>query len=115
MRVLLAVMLLFAVVLSGCARKKAAQAPTSASPRTGTTAVPKAVLGGIVTKVEPAARFVVLSFAPDQMPAIDQHLALYRHGAKVAEVRVSGPQRDNNIAADIVTGAPEEGDEARAE
>jgi hypothetical protein len=33
----------------------------------------------------------------------------------VAEVKVSGPQRDNNIVADIVTGTPEEGDEARTQ
>jgi hypothetical protein len=115
MRVLLAVMLLFALVLSGCARKKAAQAPTSASPHAGTAAAPNLALGGVVSRVEPVARFVVLSFPPDQMPAIDQHLTLYRHAAKVAEVKVSGPQRDNNIVADILKGEPEVGDEARAE
>jgi ABC-type Fe3+-hydroxamate transport system substrate-binding protein len=115
MRVLLAVMLLFALALSGCARNKAAQTPTSGSPRTGTATVRTAVLDGIVIKLEPAARFVVLSFPPDQMPAIDQRLTLYRLGAKVAEVKVSGPQRDNNIVADIVTGTPEEGDEARTQ
>jgi hypothetical protein len=116
MRLLPAVMLLFALVLSSCARKKPAQAPPSASPRAGTGAAPASiVLGGTVSKVEPASRFVVLSFPPSQMPAVDQRLSLYRHGAKVAEVKVSGPQRDNNIVADIVTGAPEEGDEVRVE
>jgi hypothetical protein len=49
------------------------------------------------------------------MPALDQQLNLYRKGAKVAEVKVTGPQRDKNIIADIVTGTPEVDDEARAD
>jgi hypothetical protein len=112
MRVLLAAVLLFAMVLCGCARKKAGQAPPS--PRAGRPTAPaKAAMGGIVSRVEPVGRFVVLSFPPDQMPAMDQSLNVYRHGAKVAQLKVSGPRRDNNIVADIVTGAPEVGDEAR--
>jgi len=114
MRVLLAVVLLFAVVMSGCAGKKPSQAP--ASPLAGRPNSPgKAAASGIVSRVEPVGRFVVLSFPPDQMPAVDQGLNVYRHGAKVAQVKVSGPRRDNNIVADIVTGAPEVGDEARAD
>ena len=116
MRVLLAVVLLFALALSGCARKKASQAPTTHAPRAGSHAAPsQTALGGIVSRVEPVARFVVLTFPPDQMPARDQGLNVYRHGRKVAEVKVSGPQRDNNIVADVVAGAPEVGDEARAD
>ena len=114
MRVLLAVVLLFAMVLSGCSRKKASQAPPA--PRAGrATASAKARVGGIVSRVEPVGRFVVLSFAPDQMPGIDQGLNIYRQGEKVAQVKVSGPRRDNNIVADIVAGAPQVGDEARAD
>ena len=114
MRVLLAVMLMFAMVLSGCAGKKASQSPPA--PRAGKTTGPaKAAVNGIISSVEPVARFVVVSFPPDQMPAVDQALSVYRHGAKVAQVKVSGPRRNNNIVADIVTGAPEVGDEARAD
>jgi hypothetical protein len=116
MRVLLAIVLLFALVASGCARKKAAQPHNAGSARAGTAAAPsETALAGEVSTVNPVARFVVLSFPLGQMPAIDQHLNLYRRGAKVAEVKVTGQQRGINIIADIVTGAPEVGDEARAD
>jgi hypothetical protein len=72
-------------------------------------------LAGEVSRVNPAARFVVLTFPSDQMPVMDQLLNLYRQGAKVAEVKVTGPQRGNSIVADMVGGAPEVGDEARAD
>jgi len=115
MRVLLAVILLFALVLSGCARHKAARQPTDGSPRAGTgTAASKAAVAGEVSRVNPVGRFVVLSFPLDHMPVMDQPLSLYRRGSKVAEVKVTGPQRGNSIVADIITGAPEAGDEARA-
>jgi hypothetical protein len=32
---------------------------------------------------------------------------------KVAEVKVTGPQRDNNIVADLVSGDAQVGDEVR--
>jgi hypothetical protein len=116
MRALLAVILLFALVPSGCARKKAAPLSTAGAPRAGAAVTPaKAGLAGEVSSVNPVARFVVLTFPRDQMPAMDQRLNLYRHNAKVAEVKVTGPRRDNHIIADIVTGAPEVGDEARAD
>jgi len=116
MRALLAVILLFALILSGCARKKPTQQPTASSPRTGTSAAPsKAALAGEVLRVNPVGRFVVLRFPRDQMPVMDQRLNLYRQGAKVAEVKVTNWQSGNNIVADIVTGAPEVGDEARAD
>lgn len=115
-------MLIFALVLSGCARKKAAPSGHAASPRPGAAASkksaapePKTALAGEVAKVDPVARFVVLSFSLDSMPALDQQLRLYRHGTKVGEVKVTGPQRDRNVVADILTGAPEVGDEVRAD
>ena len=81
--------------------------------REGADAPSKTVLAGEVVRVNAVARFVVLSFPLDQMPAMDQRLNLYRHGAKVAEVKVTGPQRDRNVVADILTGAPDVGDEVR--
>jgi hypothetical protein len=38
---------------------------------------------------------------------------LYRRGLKVAEVRIAGPQYDDNIVADVLEGEAELGDEAR--
>ncbi|MEI6391531.1 MAG: hypothetical protein WCT12_10555 [Verrucomicrobiota bacterium] len=120
MRVLFVVILLFAMAASGCARKKAPPPPGTGSPRArtagagkGADAPSKTVLAGEVVRVNAVARFVVLSFPLDQMPAMDQRLNLYRHGAKVAEVKVTGPQRDRNVVADILTGAPDVGDEVR--
>jgi hypothetical protein len=114
MRALLPTILLLAVVFSGCTRKKPAPSPTPGSPRAGAKTAPSnAALTSEVIRINPIGRFVVLSFALDHMPPRDQRLNLYRHGAKVAEVKVAGPQRGNNIVADIVSGAPEVGDEAR--
>jgi len=105
-------MLLFALVFSGCARNKAGRQPTDSS---AGAAAAKAAVAGEVSRVNPVGRFVVLSFPPDQMPVVDQPLSLYRRGSKVAEVKVTGPQRGNSIVADILSGAPEAGDEARAD
>ena len=116
MRALLVVILLFALACSGCAHKKPAQAATSPAPREGPEAkVVKTYPAGIVSRVAPVGRFVILTFPLAQMPAVAQRLVVYRQGAKVGEVRVSGPQRNNNIVADIVTGEPQVGDEVRGE
>jgi hypothetical protein len=61
----------------------------------------------------PQARFAVLNFAFGPMPALDQRLDVYRDGLKTGEVKVSGPQRDDNIVADMVEGNCQIGDEVR--
>jgi hypothetical protein len=71
---------------------------------------------GLVGKVEMVnqnARYVVLSFPIGHLPAIEQHLSVYRHGLKIGEVKVSGPQIEDNVVADIVAGDSEPGDEVR--
>ena len=60
-----------------------------------------------------AVRFVVLTFPVGPMPAMDQTLFLYRNGFKVGEVKITGPQRDNDTVADLVTGTAQVGDEVR--
>ena len=55
----------------------------------------------------------MLSFPVGQMPKPDQSLFLYRDGMKVGEVKITGPQRENNIVADLVTGEAQVGDEVR--
>jgi hypothetical protein len=47
------------------------------------------------------------------MPKMDQILFLYRAGLKVGEVKITGPQSDNNIVADLTTGDTQAGDEVR--
>ena len=47
------------------------------------------------------------------MPSLDQRLSLYRKGLKIGEVKVTGPQQDDNMIADLVAGEAEVGDEVR--
>jgi len=63
-----------------------------------------------VVSVNEVGRFVVLSFPASRMPKLEQTLFLYRTGLKTAEVRVTGPQQDNNIVADLVSGDARIGD-----
>jgi hypothetical protein len=65
--------------------------------------------------VDPAIRCVVLNFPLGRMAAVDQRLGVYRQGQKVGEVKVTGPQREDNIVADLVAGGAQVGDEARGQ
>jgi hypothetical protein len=70
---------------------------------------------GTVVLVNAAARCVVLNFPLSRMPAVEKRLSLYRRGLKVGEVKVTGPQREDNIVADMIAGEAAVGDEARGE
>ena len=106
--------LLLALAAGGCAwlpetpnRPK----PAAAAPRPIVT--PDYSLAAKVVSVNTVGRFVVLSFPASQMPKVDQTLFLYRNGLKAAEVRVTGPQQDNNTVADITSGEAQVGDTVR--
>jgi len=117
MRILISVMLFSALALSGCSWMKVAKQPVKEQPSAGAPATPTAAPGnalvGKVALVNGTARFVVLNFPLGKMAAAEQHLNLYRRGTKVGEVKVTGPQRGDNIVADLVAGDAEIGDEAR--
>ena len=105
--------LLCAGLLAGCASSKQAQfsqAPTTPSPNIIT---PSAALAAKVVSYNSIGRFVVLSFPVGEMPKTDDSLFLYRGGLKVGEVKITGPQRNNDIVADLVTGDAQVGDEVR--
>ncbi|MFM2082861.1 MAG: hypothetical protein RL380_1552 [Verrucomicrobiota bacterium] len=70
-------------------------------------------LGGKVVMADPDGRYVILNFPLGQMPRVDSTMTLYRHGVKSATLKITGPQRDDHIAADVLTGHPAEGDAAR--
>ncbi|MGD0351453.1 MAG: hypothetical protein ABSB84_14240 [Verrucomicrobiota bacterium] len=109
----LTLLLLAGMLAAGCTFHRAKKTPASA-PRTSQTVVaPDNSLTARVAAYNAAGRFVVLSFPVGQVPRLDQTLFLYRDGLKVAEVKVSGPQRDNNIVADLVSGSAQVGDEVR--
>jgi len=70
-------------------------------------------LAGKVLAYNSPGHFVVLEFPAGPMPKTGQRLFLYRAGLKVAEVEITGPQRDNDTVADIVSGDAQTGDEVR--
>lgn len=117
MRFVLIAILMVVGLLCGCKSKeaRAKQKP----PYTRVTPVQKGpietVLIGKVRSVNERAGYVILSFPIGRMPLIDQKLFIYRDGVKVGVVRVTGPQMDTNIAADIVEGNAKVDDEVRPE
>lgn len=70
-------------------------------------------MDGKVAAVDERGHFVVLNFPLGQMPPVNSTLYVYRHGVKVGVLSVTGPQRDDNTVADIVSGALQIGDAAR--
>jgi|SRR5215471_2925947 len=108
------------LVISGCAGKRNAQPQGPDHARTGTTSpsqklvvTPATALVGKVVQVNTAGRFVVLNFPLGRLPALEQRMNLYRGGLKVGEVKITGPQDDDNIVADLLTGDSVAGDQAR--
>jgi len=126
MRNLLVMMILAAAVAAGCGRK-AANAPSpgfanlgavssgtnAPSPASKLIVTPEAGLQGKVVKANAAGQFVVLNFPIGHLPALEQRLSVYRLGLKVGEVRVTGPQLDDNIVGDVVAGEAAVGDLVR--
>lgn len=100
------------ILLAGCAYHRSAPTTKAAHPAP-TIITPNESLGGKVVAVNVTGRFVVLNFASVQMPRVDQTLFLYRAGLKVAEIKITGPQNDDNTVADIVTGEVHVGDDVR--
>ena len=88
--------------------KHAANPATITAPKPIVT--PDFSLAAKVVSVNTVGRFVVLSFPASQMPKLEQTLFLYRAGLKTAAVRVTGPQQENNIVADLVSGEAQVGD-----
>jgi hypothetical protein len=106
-------LMLVGMLAAGCASKKPKPAvvPVASAPQTIVT--PDNSLTARVVSYNSVARFVVLSFPFGELPKMDQSLFLYRAGLKVGEVKVTGPQRDSNIVADLVNGDAQVGDEVR--
>jgi len=77
------------------------------------TVTPGRATNGRIAAVNPAGHFVVLTFPLGTMPALEKRLNVYREGLKVGELKVTGPQLDINIDADITAGECRVGDEVR--
>jgi hypothetical protein len=109
-----------ALVLSGCAKMKSVlpSAPgrnrnPSAVYQPPGSIVTLATEPGRVAKVNPDGRFAVVTFPFGGVPGVDRRLNVYRNGLKVAELKVTGPHRDNNTVADILSGVVQISDEVR--
>jgi hypothetical protein len=74
---------------------------------------PESTITGKVVVYNDAGRFVVLNFPIGQMPKIGVRMFVYHNGLKAGTVKISGPQRDDNIVADLVEGEARSGDEVR--
>jgi hypothetical protein len=70
-------------------------------------------LEGKVTLANTNVGYAVLTFPVGKMAMLQQSLNVYRHGMKVGTVLVTGPSRDDNIAADITDGEAQSGDDVR--
>jgi len=120
-------MLCAALVLSSCfgrrttgARDSASAGADGAFASEGTNyhnqkliVTPGNSLVGRVAFVNTTARFVVLNFPIGHLPALEQRLNIYRSDLKVGEVKVTGPQYDDNIVADLLAGDSAIGDQVR--
>ena len=73
------------------------------------------LLVGKVAKANGDGRFVVMTFPIGHLPAIGQRLNVYHRGQKTGEIRVTGPQLDDNVVGDIAVGDAQAGDEVRAQ
>ena len=108
-----------ALMLLGCAGQKPANSPFDAppvvtkNPHDKFIITPQAMVIGKVVRVNSQERFAVINFPIGRLPAMGQPLNVYRQGLKVGELKVTGPQQDDNVVADIVHGEVQTGDELR--
>ena len=127
MRIVLSLTLTGILLAAGCSHQRDGfstqgftqlSAPVGPRPELPTTA-PNVVLStdaslsGKVVKVNTGGRFVVLNFPIGHLPMLDQQMSVYRSGLKVGEVRVSGPQLEDNIVGDLMKGNAQVGDEVK--
>ncbi len=113
----LLVFLAAATLGAGCARTKPDRSTNSTPAISGnpTNLVTTAASSpsGKIARVNPTARFVVINYPLTAIPPSGQLLNVYRHGLKVGEVKVSGPQQDYNTVADLIAGEAQVNDEVR--
>jgi len=88
-------------------------APSVPVPKQQLIVTPDQSLFGKVVSVNASLRFAVLNFPIGHFPAQDQIMAVYHGNLKVGEVKITGPQRDDNVVADLAAGDAEAGDEVR--
>jgi hypothetical protein len=117
MKLLLPALLIALATVGGCATNKESEGkfsdPATAGGGSKLLVTPVTGVTGKVATYNSAGRFVVLDFPIGHVPSLEQMLSVYRQGLKVGEVKITGPERDNNTVADLVSGEAQRGDEVR--
>ena len=88
---------------------------TNAVPARYPLITPLDTVFGRVISVNSPARFVVVDFFFHGLPDAEQRLGIYRQGRRVGEVRASVWAKGGRVAADLLEGDAQVGDEVRAE
>ena len=101
-----------ALLLTGCTLFSGGSKSDSPEAN-GPIVSPDNSLTGKVVRVNEQGHFVVLQFPITRMAPVEKRLFVYHKGLKSAEVRVTGPQQDDHIVADVVSGVAYVGDEVR--
>lgn len=84
-------------------------------PNDKVTMAPDTLLIGRVAKVNADGRFAVVTFPIGHLPGLHQEFSVYRRGVKVGDLRITGPQLDDNVVADLASGDAQVGDEVRSQ
>jgi hypothetical protein len=120
MRPVLMLLCALLIATSGClSHRSKSKQPSGApiingpAPNSKVILTPESGLSGRVKTVNPGGRFVVLNFPVGHLPGLEQRLNVYRLGLKTGEVKITGPQYDDNIVGDIIAGEVQPGDEVR--
>ncbi len=95
--------------LFGSKNSTANRLPTPGNP----VVTPANNLCGKIARVAQAGRFVVIVFPVGQLPRLEQKLNVYRNNLKVGEIKITGPQLDDAVVADLAAGEAQPGDEVR--
>jgi hypothetical protein len=96
--------------------KATVQPAVTATPAPAPIVTPDLALAAKVVRVNDVARIAILNFPDGKMPRLQSTFYVYRSGIKVAEVKIVGPQDDeNNIVADVISGDPQVGLSVRAD
>ncbi len=125
MRTLLSAISVGVLVLCGCSGHRGGSPtfsevpitvkPSSSLARDKLIFTPDNLLVGKVVKANADGRYVVMNFPIGHLPSLDQRLSIFRRGLKIGEIRVTGPQLDDNVVGDIVAGDAQAGDDVRAQ
>lgn len=88
--------------------------PGSSNPTNTTPPTPTILpASGRVHSINAGLRFVVIDYTLGGMPPLQSLLSVFRSNEKVGEIRLTGPERNGFVAADILQGFLQIDDEVR--